>query len=84
LHSLLILIVVRAQQPAYAVVKTVPAKTVAVMHSSAHVAQAAHVRVLQAVRRRVATKAVVMLLPNRVAVRKVNVQLNKTESNCTM
>jgi hypothetical protein len=55
-----------------------------VMHSSAHVAQAAHVRVLQAVRRRVATKAVVMLLPNRVAVRKVNVQLNKTESNCTM
>ena len=65
-------------------VKTAPAKTVAVMHSSAHAVQVAHVRVLQAVRLRAATKAVVMLLPSRVAVRKVNVQLNKTESNCTM
>ena len=45
-------------------VKTAPAKTVAVMHSSAHAAQAAHVRVLQAVRLRAATKAVVMLLPS--------------------
>ncbi|MGI9447168.1 MAG: hypothetical protein ACR2NI_05905 [Pirellulales bacterium] len=64
--------------------KTAPAKTVAVTHSSAHAVQVAHVLVLQAVRLRAATKAVVMLLPSRVAVRKVNVQLNKTESNCTM
>ena len=74
----------RAQRPACAVVKTAPAKIVAVTHSSAHAVQVAHVRVLQAVRLRAATKAVVMLLPSRVAVRKVNVQLNKTESNCTM
>lgn len=79
-----LLLIVRAQQPACAVVKTAPAKTVAVTHSSAHAVQVAHVRVLQAVRLRAATKAVVMLLPSRVAVRKVNVQLNKTESNCTM
>ena len=55
---------VRAQRPACAVVKTAPAKIVAVTHSSAHAVQVAHVRVLQAVRLRAATKAVVMLLPS--------------------
>jgi hypothetical protein len=75
---------VRVLQHACAAAMTAHAKTVHVMLISARAKKEGHVSVPQAVLRRAATKAAVKLPLNRVAVRKVNVQLNKTESNCTM
>ena len=63
------------------VVRTAPVLIADVMQTSAHVAQAAHVRVRQDVNHLVATRAAVKLPPNQVAVKKVNALLIKNKSD---
>ena len=79
---LLPLSIVQARQHVCAVVRTAPVLIAGVMQTSAHVAQAAHVRVHQDVNHLVATRAVVKLLLNQVAAKKVNAIQNETESDC--
>ena len=80
-HSLLPLSIVQARQHVCAVVRTAPVLIAGVMQTSAHVAQAAHVRVHQDVNHLVATRAAVKLPLNQVAVKKVNALLIKNKSD---
>ena len=71
----------QARQHVCAVVRTAPVLIAGVMQTSAHVAQAAHVRVHQDVNHLVATRAAVKLPLNQVAVKKVNAPLIKSKSD---
>jgi len=80
-HLLLPLSIVQVPRHVCAVVRTAPVLIADVMPTSAHVAQAAHVRVHQDVNHLVATRAAVKLPLKQVAVKKVNAPQIKNKSD---